>query len=130
MTPLESVHVGFIGCGRIAGLHALGYLDHPHATLAALCDRDAALLARRQADWQVPAIYTDYRQMLADADINAVEILLPHHLHREVAIAALQAGKHVSVQKPPTLTLREPGDIHEAAVAAGRRVRVFENFMH
>jgi predicted dehydrogenase len=130
MTPLERVHVGFIGCGRIATLQVLGYLDHPQAEIAAVCDQDAGLRRQRQQEWGVKKAYANYTELLADPDINAVEILLPHHLHRDVAIAALQAGKHVSLQKPPTLTLRDLDDVHEAATAAGRRLRVFENFMY
>jgi predicted dehydrogenase len=130
MTRLERVHVGFIGCGRIASLHALGYLDHPRAELTAVCDTDGGLLEQRRTEWRARKAYPDYEHLLADPDVNAVEILLPHHLHRHVAIAALQAGKHVSLQKPPTLTLRELEDVRNAALAAGRRLRVFENFMH
>jgi len=130
MTPLERVHVGIIGCGRIATLQVLGYLDHPRAHVAAVCDVDSALAHRCAREWQAPRVYTDYRALLADPEVNAVEILLPHHLHHRVAIDALQAGKHVSLQKPPTLTLRELRDVYEAALDAGRRLRVFENFMH
>ena len=130
MTPLEHVRVGFIGCGRISTLQALGYLDHPHAEISAVCDVDANLARQRSSEWRVEKVYTDYEQLLADSDVNAVEILLPHHLHREVAIAALQAGKHVSLQKPPTLTLGELDDVREAARIAERRLRVFENFMY
>src|ERR1017187_9036513 len=130
MTPLERVHVGLIGCGRIASLQVLGYRDHSRAELTAICDNDEALLGQRQQEWQPKKTYRPYHQPLADSDVNAVEILIPHHLHREVAIAALQAGKHVSLQKPPALTLRELDDVNEAAKAAGRRLRVFENFMY
>src|SRR5262245_49459283 len=130
MIPLERVHVGLIGCGRIASLQVLGYLDHPRAELTAVCDTDGDLVHQRQQEWKAKKAYRDYRQLLADPDVNAVEILLPHHLHREVAIAALQAGKHVSLQKPPTLTLRELEDVRAAATAAGRCLRIFENFMH
>jgi len=130
MTPLERVHVGLIGCGRIASLQVIGWRDHPRAELTAICDIDEALLRRHQDEWQPKKAYRDYRQLLADSDVNAVEILLPHHLHREVAIAALQAGKHVSLQKPPAFTLRDLDDMYQAAKAAGRRLRVFENFMY
>ena len=130
MTPLERVDVGLIGCGRIASLQVLGYRDHSRAELTAICDNDEALLGQRQQEWQPKKTYRDYHQLLADSDVNAVEILVPHHLHREVAIAALQAGKHASLQKPPALTLRELDDVNEAAKAAGRRLRVFENFMY
>lgn len=130
MEKLEHVRVGIIGCGRIADLHVLGYQDHPQAEIAAICDRDASVVETRRQAWQVANAYTDYTALLANPDVNTVEILLPHHLHREVAIAALQAGKHVSLQKPPTLTLAELQHIHEAALQAQRRLRVFENFMH
>ena len=53
MTPIERVHVGLIGCGRIASLQVLGYLDHPRAELTAVCDSDAGLVRQRQAEWGV-----------------------------------------------------------------------------
>jgi predicted dehydrogenase len=130
MTPLERVRVGIIGCGRIAALQVLGYRDHPRAELTAVCDRDADALARAQRDWGARKAYRDYEALLADPDINAVEIVLPHHLHRPVSIAALEAGKHVSLQKPPTFTLGELDEIRDAARRAGRRLRIFENFMY
>jgi len=130
MTPLERIHVGIIGCGRIADLHAPGYLDHPNAEITAVCDRDKDLLQQRQRAWQARKAYTDYGDLLADPDIDAVEILLPHHLHKEVATAALEAGKHVSLQKPPTLTLGELSSLQETALRMERRLRVFENFMY
>jgi predicted dehydrogenase len=73
-----------------------------------------------QQEWQPRKAYHDDHQLLADSDVNAVETLLAHHLHREVVIAALKAGKHVSLLKPPTLTLRDLNDVNEAAKAAGR----------
>jgi predicted dehydrogenase len=130
MTPLQRVHVGLVGCGRIASLQVLGYLDHPRAELTAVCDADETLVRQRQSEWGAKKAYTDYTQLLRDPDVNAVEILLPHHLHKKVAIEALQAGKHVSLQKPPVLTLGDLQAVHEAALDAGRRLRVFENFMH
>jgi predicted dehydrogenase len=129
-TPLQRVRVGFIGCGRITDLQVLGYLDHADAEVFAVCDRDAGLAQRRGEEWCASRVYTDIDALLRDPDVNAVEIALPHHLHRDVAVAALQAGKHVSLQKPPTLTLAELADVEEAAMAAGRVVRVLENFMY
>jgi predicted dehydrogenase len=130
MQPLEKVHVALIGCGQIAALHAPGYIEHPRAELTAICDRNSELLERRQQEWTPRKVYRDYEQLLADADIDAVDIILPHHLHREVTLAALQAGKHVSLQKPPTFTLGELDELFDAARNAKRRLRVFENFMY
>lgn len=129
MEPVGRVRVGIIGCGRIASLQALGYLDHPAAEIVAVCDSDLERAETCRCDWKAGRAYQRYQDLLADPKVNAVEILLPHHLHLPVAIAALGAGKHVSLQKPPTFTLGELEQIQTAAEAAERRFRVFENFM-
>ncbi|HET6304001.1 MAG TPA: Gfo/Idh/MocA family oxidoreductase, partial [Myxococcota bacterium] len=114
------LRVALVGCGRIADLQRLGYLDHPHAELAAVCDRDEARARRRAAEWGVPKVYTDLDRLLADPELDAVEILTPHHLHAEHAVADLEAGKHVSLQKPPTRTLEELDRVAAAARRSGR----------
>jgi len=128
--PLDQVRVGIIGCGQIAALHAAAYRAHPRAELAAICDVDEALLERRRQEWGAAQVYRDYRLLLADSGIDAVDVLLPHHLHRSVTLAALAAGKHVSLQKPPVFTLGELDELFDAAGAARRWLRVFENFMY
>jgi predicted dehydrogenase len=122
--------VAIVGCGRIADLQCLGYLDHPRARIVATCDSNAALAAQRARAWGAERCYADLEAMLADDRIDAVEILTPHHLHEEHATRALAAGKHVSLQKPPTRTLAELDRVAEAARHSGRTFRVFENFMH
>jgi predicted dehydrogenase len=126
----ERVRVALIGCGRIADLQSRGYLDHPHASIHAVCDLDEARARARADAWGAARVYTDIEKLLADPDVDAVEILTPHHLHEEHAVAALEAGKHVSLQKPPARTLDEFDRIAAAAAAAPRLFRVFENFMH
>ena len=127
---MDTLRVGFVGLGRIADLGCLGYLEHPRAQIAAVCDVDEALARRRGEAWGARRVYTDPARLFADPEIDAVEILTPHHLHAELAIAALEAGKHVSLQKPPTRTLAELDAVAAAAGAAGRCLRVFENFMY
>lgn len=130
MLPLAQVRVGLIGCGRISTLHAPGYLDHPRAQLLAVCDQDVAVANARAREWGIQRVYSDYGRLLDDPDIDAVEILLPHHLHKQATLAALRAGKHVSLQKPPVLTLGDLAELYKAAQSAERRLRVFENFMY
>jgi len=128
----ERVRVGIVGCGRIAGLQALGYLDHPGAAITAVCDPDAERAERCAAAWQqdLPVRrHASLEALLEDSDVDAVEILTPHHLHADHAVAALEAGKHVSLQKPPTRTLAELDRVAEAARRTGRVLRIFENFM-
>jgi predicted dehydrogenase len=128
---MGKLRVGFVGGGRIADLQAIGWLEHPQAEIAAICDVDRETRERRAREWKATP-YERLEDLLADPAIDAVEILTPHHLHAEQAIAALEAGKHVSLQKPPTRDLAELDRVAaaaERAARAGHAFRVFENFM-
>ena len=128
---MDSIGVGFIGAGRISDLHAIEYLSNPHAAIAALCDREPALAAARKQAWGVEdaVITADYHELLALDGVDLVEILLPHHLHVEAALAAFAAGKAVSLQKPMATTLEGADRLIAAAEQAGVPFRVFENFI-
>ncbi len=126
----ERIGVGFVGCGRIADLQCLGYLEHPRAEIVAVCDANAATAQRRAEEWGASQTYTDVHELVADPRVDAVEILTPHDLHEAHATAALDGDKHVSLQKPPTRTLDELDHVARAAVRSGRILRVFENFMY
>lgn len=125
---MDKLRMGFIGAGRITDLHYLGYKDNPNAKLYAIADANESLLEQRVREWEVEKAYTDYHQLLADPEVDAVEVITPHHLHAEMAIAALGAGKHVSVQKPMAMNLAEADAMIEAAKRSGKLFRVFENF--
>lgn len=120
---------GLVGCGRISDLHVPVYRTDAGACLHAICDRDPALLARRSAEWGVERTYSEYQALLDDPEIDAVEIVTPHHLHRDMCLAACRAGKHISVQKPMALTLAECDEMIAGARAAGVQLKVFENFI-
>lgn len=127
---LDKVRIGIIGCGRIADLNIQGYLDHPGCELHAVCDICEELARRRQQEWGAKKFYTDFEKLLADPEINAVEILLPHRLHLPAVLAASQAGKHISLQKPMCTELWEGRQMVDAARKAGVWFRVTENFMY
>lgn len=128
---LSSVRVGIIGTGRISDLHAVEYVDNPKAQIVALCDRDPDLARARARKWGVDdaKVYTDVQDLLRDSNVDMVEILLPHHLHLSTALAAIAAGKAVSLQKPMCMNMDEANTLVNAAEAAGRPFRVFENFI-
>lgn len=131
MKTLDRVRAGFIGAGRISDLHALEYTANPDAEIVAIADVDAGLAAERARKWGFPdaRIYTDYRLLLEDPDVDAVDILLPHHLHCEVALAAMDSGKHVSLQKVMTTTVADADRLVERAKSTTGVFRVFENFI-
>lgn len=116
---------GVIGAGTWGELHARTYASTPGAHLAALCDVD-----RERAVWlrdtlqSEAAVYTDIAALLADPTVQAVSIALPDFLHREAAVAAAQAGKHILLEKPLATTEADALAILTAVEAAGVRLMV------
>jgi len=119
----EKVRVGVIGCG--AGLfHLEGYSAEPRAEVVALAGLDTdrcEMLANR---FHVPRIYRDYQDLLAQDDIDAVSIAVPNFLHMPVAVAALDAGKHVLIEKPLARHVDEGKLMVEAAERTGKILAV------
>ncbi|MBM3728739.1 MAG: Gfo/Idh/MocA family oxidoreductase [Acidobacteria bacterium] len=109
-----------IGTGsRGSGLLA-GVIEQPNARVAAVCDNKPDRLdkAATTAARDKPAAYTDWRRVIDRADIQAVVIATPPHLHAEMAIAALRAGKHVYCEKPIGVTAAQVRDLVKAAKAS------------
>lgn len=121
--------VGFIGCGRIMDLNILGYIDRDDARVVAYCDPNEETLKRRVEEYGPAKTYTDYHEMLEDGEVDVVEVLTPHHLHKDMVVDSLNAGKHVSVQKPPAVTMDEMDAMIRAEERSGKKLRVFENFI-
>ncbi|MCB1153849.1 Gfo/Idh/MocA family oxidoreductase, partial [bacterium] len=126
---MDRIGVGIIGGGRIADVHAPGYLSSDQARIVAVCDRDPDTLARRVDEWDADRGYADFQELLADPNVDLVDILTPHHLHAPMVIAAAKAGKHISVQKPMAVTVAECDEMIKACKYAGVHLRVFENFI-
>ena len=124
----SKVRIGLIGAGGIAGAHMTGYRRNPDIiVLAAIADPVRENAERRRGDDLEVAIYDDYRTMIAEADIDAVDICLPHHLHAEAIIAAAEAGLHVRCEKPLCLTLEEAAAITAAADRHGVTIMCAHN---
>ena len=114
-----TIRVGLIGGGGIATFHIAGYQQHADVIrITAVADAVAATAEARGAELGVPH-FTDYVEMLERADVDAVDICLPHHLHRDAIVAAAQAGKHVLCEKPLCLTPDEARDVQAAVTEAG-----------
>ncbi len=112
------VRTGVIGVGW-GRMHVEAYQASPDTVPVAICDANPTRLAERQHQYGITRGYSDYRELLEQPDIDAVSIALPNDLHVPVAIAALQAGKHVLCEKPLAIT----GDAAAQIVAAAREYR-------
>ena len=111
--PGDHIGVGIIGCGRIFDMHMLGYEGRDDAAVLAVADISEERRCERAERYGIPWHYDDHREMLENKNIDLVEILTPHHLHRDMALEAIAAGKHVSLQKPPALNV---GDFDAVAL--------------
>jgi len=118
------VNVGVIGTGSIASAHLTAYRNHPGVKLLAVCDVNERR-AREQAElYGAAKAYTNYREMLADPDIDAISICTWNNSHAEISIAALDAGKHVLCEKPLSRTVEEALRVEEAVRRSGNIFQV------
>jgi predicted dehydrogenase len=128
---VDRVRLAIVGCGNICQLNAPGYLEHERCDVVALCDTDRGRAERRAREWGLtPRIYTDYGKLLDDSGVDALELLTPTYLHAEQIVAALAAGKHVSCQKPISISVAEADRVAEAVGKARTTFRVTENFLY
>ncbi|MBM3494440.1 MAG: Gfo/Idh/MocA family oxidoreductase, partial [Armatimonadetes bacterium] len=119
--------VGIIGVRGIANTHIPGWRDSPHTDIAALADVDAEVLKRQGATLGITALYEDPYALLADPDIGIVDICTPNMYHAPLAIAALDAGKHVICEKPLAPT---PAEVEQMIAARNRSGRLLMTAQH
>ncbi|MHA1340437.1 MAG: Gfo/Idh/MocA family protein [Promethearchaeota archaeon] len=128
----DRIRVGIIGLGRISSLHLRVYKPENklNADLVAICDLNKKRRAEVAKAYNIENnnIYSDYRELLNNSEIDAVEILTPHHLHYKMTIDAAKAHKHISLQKVPAMTLSEMDSMIKAAKENNVKFRIFENF--
>ena len=129
---MEPVKLGIIGCGIAAReLHwpALRQLGDKF-TITAACNRTLSKAEEYAAMIGGTPVYTDYRKLLTSHDVEAVCIALPFHLNLEVTRAALEAGKHVFVEKPAASKLEEAEEMKALEKRHSDRVTMIaENFL-
>jgi len=125
---MKPIRIGIIGCGGISRAHARGYQNLTDLfQVTATCDVVESNAIERGQQLGAKNIYTDYKKMLKEADIDAVDICLPHDIHAEVAISALESGKHVIVEKPIATTLAKADDMVSTANKTGLTLMVALN---
>lgn len=110
----EALRLGLIGCGEVTRSRHLPALQgFSGARVVALCDSDPARLAETAGHVGNPRCYPAASALLQDAEVEAVAICVPAESHIEMAVAALEAGKHVLVEKPLALSLDESARLVE-----------------
>ncbi len=110
------VRIAIFGAGAVSDYHHVpGIRLDGRAELVAVCDANAELLEQRKHDWDLDWVSEDYRELCNSPDIDACIIATPNDLHRPMALAAVQAGKHVMCEKPLGLHTEEVQQMYTAA---------------
>lgn len=121
----EFVNVGFLGVGSLSTKqHVPNAFRNPILRVHTLCDLSSSRLAFYKERYNPTRVTEDYRQMLADPEVDLVVIAMQPSLHVKFSIECVQAGKHVYVEKPLADTTEEAMKLARAAKAAGRNVSV------
>jgi predicted dehydrogenase len=110
------IKIGIVGCGEVTQIMhwpSLSQLAELYE-ITALCDISPLVLETLGKRWNVAALDTDHRELVGRSDVDAVLVASPHAFHAEVTLAAIEAGKHVLVEKPMCMNQREAKEISAA----------------
>lgn len=121
----DTLRVAVIGAGRAGQIHARNYAQRiDHASLAAVVDANEHAARSVASELGVDRYHSDYRWVMKQEDVDAVVIVTPTVLHREITVAAAKAGKHVFCEKPMAMSTEECTEMNEAANQAGVKLQI------
>ena len=123
---VRPVRVAMVGYGAIGFEHGTAVSQVDGLEFAAVCDRNPARLEEAQRAFEGIKTYRDYSEVLADPDLDLAIVSTPPNLHAPMALELLEAGKHVVVEKPFCLTVREADRMIEKAAQVGRMLSVYQ----
>ena len=116
----EHVRIGIIGTSAWADLSHLPNLkSHPGAEVLAICGRNRARAQGIANKYEIPNVFTDYREMIEKGDLQALIIAAPDDVHHQMAMEALDAGLHVMCEKPLALNVNQAIEMYEKAETVG-----------
>jgi predicted dehydrogenase len=122
---MKSIGVGVIGVGAIGRLHSENYATKvPGASLVGIADVNTAAANELASKLGVKTVYADYRQLLADPNVDAVVVATPPFLKKDITLAAAEKHKHVFCEKPMTLSLKEADEMISAVQRSGIKFQV------
>lgn len=121
------IKVGIIGCGGIAnGKHMPSLKTVKNCELVAFCDiiEDRAIKAAKDFGTENAKVYTDYKELLKDGEIDVVHVCTPNRSHSFITVDALESGKHVMCEKPMAINSAEAKKMLDAAQKTGKKLTI------
>lgn len=120
----EQISIGIIGCGRIAHAHTAAVENLSGVKIESIADIDEDNLKLFSNKYDISKKHKDYAVLLRDEEIDAVIICVPHNLHKKITLDALEAGKHVLLEKPMAIDYPQSKEMVEASEKNGRILMV------
>ena len=121
---MDPVRIGMIGVGQISKYHLDDYAKIDEAEIVAAADIDGKELARVAEKYGIPDTYSDFREMLARDDIQAVDVCLHNNLHMPATVEVLRAGKHAYCEKPIAGSYTDGVTMVETAKECGKKLHI------
>lgn len=122
------IKIGAVGIGGIfKGVHAKPLLENPDVKIVAVCDVIRERAEKFAKENNIPHVFTDYRELIALPEIDAVDICTPNLFHSEIAVAALRAGKHAFTEKPDAISPAKAREMADAAKESGKVLMAMRN---
>ena len=122
-----SLRVALVGMGRIGRVHLQALSAARGAEVVGVYDLNTQLARERADAANVQRVFASWQEVLHDPDVQCVGVLLPHDIHEQYVIEALEAGKHVVCEKPLAPTLAECDRMLAAARSSGRKLLTVHN---
>lgn len=123
---MAEIGVGIVGLGWAASGHLVAFKGNEHVEVVAVCtSKQLSPEQVREMCGSDARVYHDYEELLADPNVDVVDICTPHHLHAEQTIKAAEAGKHVMIEKPLALNYEDLLAMRDAIRRAGVKSTVY-----
>ncbi|MHA2326232.1 MAG: Gfo/Idh/MocA family protein [Promethearchaeota archaeon] len=127
----EEFKIGLIGTGSIAQLHGNAYKKFPEKVkLTAVCDINEEAGKRFAKALNISDVYTDASKLLEKADIDAVDICTTHDTHHQLTLAAVEAGKHILLEKPMAIRMNDCREMVKKTEKAGLTFMIGQNLRY
>ena len=126
---MKKLKIGIIGNGGICkGAHVPAYLKDERAEIVALCDIiEERAIELKEKYFPNAKVYTDYKELLKDENVESVDICTPNYLHSIIAVDAFEAGKHVFCEKPDAVSIEEVLKMKKAWEESGKHLMIMRN---
>jgi predicted dehydrogenase len=121
---MNTIKIGLIGNGSISEFHLQAYQANAKVELWAVCDLNEDRARKTAKKYNIPHVYTDYPELLANPDVQAVSICTWNNSHADISIAALEANKNVLCEKPLCQTVDQALKVEEAVRKSGKLLQV------